>query len=181
MTWDLFNSVAGSRYWVAAGWTMLHFLWVGLAMCALALVLRRLLDRAAPQVRYAVVVACFAGLAIAPLPLYRWTLSRTAEPVHSIGADEGNQRWSSRPSDPSGPTVIHIAPAAQPPLAARVESALHRLVPWMPLIWAVGVPFTLTLLAGGLVGAQNLRSRAIPLTDVDLTRRFARLRTLLFS
>src|SRR5688572_17716355 len=138
MLWDLLNSVAGSRYWVAAGWTMLHFLWVGLAITGLTLLLRRLLDRAAPEIRYAAVFACFVALALVPIPLYRWTLSRASSEAdgdrHTTAVDETNQPWSTRPnrtnSSTLDPSPIHT------PLLFRLQSTLDRVARWFPFLWA---------------------------------------------
>jgi hypothetical protein len=52
---DLLNSITRSPYWVAAGWTMLHFLWIGLAIAVATLLLLRSLDRARPEIRHAAV------------------------------------------------------------------------------------------------------------------------------
>ena len=53
------------EWWQLAGWTMLHFLWLGVAVGIVAAVARLVLRRAAPVVRYAVAVGYFALLAAA--------------------------------------------------------------------------------------------------------------------
>ncbi len=52
--------------WLAIGWTMLHFLWVGGLIGVGAAVALRALDRASAGVRYGVALASLALLALAP-------------------------------------------------------------------------------------------------------------------
>ena len=63
------NAISGSRYWIAGGWSMLHFLWIGLAILLFTLLVRQALDRARAEVRHGCVLICFLGLVIAPLPI----------------------------------------------------------------------------------------------------------------
>src|SRR5271166_1279467 len=52
--------------WGLAGWTMLHYLWVGGVLAALAAAGRRVLLRAHPDVRYGYALASLTILAVAP-------------------------------------------------------------------------------------------------------------------
>ena len=54
-----------SRAWLLLGWSMIHFLWVGGAVLIATGVLRLLLQRATPNVRYAVAVATLAVILVA--------------------------------------------------------------------------------------------------------------------
>ncbi|HUG93695.1 MAG TPA: efflux RND transporter periplasmic adaptor subunit, partial [Planctomycetaceae bacterium] len=55
-----------SHTWTIAGWTMLHFLWVGAAIGLAAAVVRVLMRRAGPEWRYVAGLAFFALSAAAP-------------------------------------------------------------------------------------------------------------------
>jgi len=57
----------GSPAWVAAGWTMLHLIWIGAVVAAIGLALRRALRRSRPEVRYGAALACLAVLSAAPV------------------------------------------------------------------------------------------------------------------
>lgn len=59
--------LAGLDWWSVAGWTMLHYLWLGLVVGAVAGVLRFLLRRASAEVRYAAALVCLAALAVLPV------------------------------------------------------------------------------------------------------------------
>ncbi len=73
--------------WQLAGWTMIHFLWIG-TLLALALVVLRLgFRRAAPNVRYAMTLACFVAVALAPLAIATW-LAREVDWSAAIAAAE---------------------------------------------------------------------------------------------
>ena len=56
----------GYRIWQIAGWTMLHYLWVGAALGAAAIVLRFALRRAAANVRYVAALCGLLMMAAAP-------------------------------------------------------------------------------------------------------------------
>src|SRR5688572_7541778 len=55
-----------------AGWTMLHFLWIGGLIAVVAVVLRLALRRVRPQVRYLAAVAMLAVFAAAPVAIAAW-------------------------------------------------------------------------------------------------------------
>jgi beta-lactamase regulating signal transducer with metallopeptidase domain/tetratricopeptide (TPR) repeat protein len=57
---------ADAPVWRLAGWTMLHFLWVGALVAALGAAVRMACRRAAPGVRYGASLAMLAALALAP-------------------------------------------------------------------------------------------------------------------
>lgn len=57
----------GVAWWHVAGWTMLHYLWMGALVGVAALVSRVVLRRAAANVRYAAALTCLAVLAVLPV------------------------------------------------------------------------------------------------------------------
>ena len=56
-----------SDLWSLAGWTMVHFLWLGAIVAAVALVARVALRSASPNARYAVAIGSLFLLAALPL------------------------------------------------------------------------------------------------------------------
>jgi hypothetical protein len=53
--------------WLLAGWTMLHFLWVGALAAAAGAIVRLAVRRCGPNVRYAASLAMLAAVACAPV------------------------------------------------------------------------------------------------------------------
>jgi beta-lactamase regulating signal transducer with metallopeptidase domain/multidrug efflux pump subunit AcrA (membrane-fusion protein) len=58
--------------WMVAGWTMIHFVWLGTFVALAALMSRWLLRRTSATVRYAVALACLAMLAAMPIAIAMW-------------------------------------------------------------------------------------------------------------
>jgi hypothetical protein len=57
-----------TQIWVTAGWTILHYIWVGVAITCIAWLGRLLLlRRASSNLRYVYAVACYLGLALSPI------------------------------------------------------------------------------------------------------------------
>jgi beta-lactamase regulating signal transducer with metallopeptidase domain len=66
----LFASV--QNLWLLAGWTMIHFLWLGTLVALAALVSRWMLRRASANVQYVVALTCLAMLAAIPIVIATW-------------------------------------------------------------------------------------------------------------
>jgi beta-lactamase regulating signal transducer with metallopeptidase domain len=183
------NAISGSRYWIAGGWTMLHFLWIGLAIGVFTLLIRQTLDRARAEVRHACVLICFFALVISPVPIYRWVLATTA-PV-SAGASAGS---ISGAKDLLGRAVAHAggqanglpfneisvsqskaAPSPGRGFFGRVTGELDEIAVWLPVVWVSGVPLMLLMFLAGLIGAQRLREQADRLVGKRLVGRLDRL------
>src|SRR3954466_151692 len=62
-------SLAGSNLWSLAGWTMVHFLWLGTLVAMLAFACRWLLRRASANTRYAIALSSLAILAALPVAI----------------------------------------------------------------------------------------------------------------
>jgi hypothetical protein len=63
---------------VPAGWTMLHFVWVGAAVWLIGCAGRMLLRRCRANVRYLFALACFTALTVAPPAIATWVLRSAA-------------------------------------------------------------------------------------------------------
>ena len=64
------HPISASAAWTAAGWTMLHLVWIGAAGGLVVAMLRRLLRPARPETRHGVAVACLLALSAAPVVLF---------------------------------------------------------------------------------------------------------------
>ncbi len=164
------ETLTGSRAWILAGWTMLHFLWVGAVLGVVGAVLRRLSRRASPERRYALALACLGTLALAPVGI-AVILSRQVEPTSGIlevavvgaaGSDLAAQT----------PRPLDLAALPTPPGIPSLPASRwdgRRLAGWaaagLPWVWVLGAPATFALLATGLAGAERLRRASRPLSE----------------
>src|SRR5262249_34967757 len=90
------SSFMESRLWLAAGWVMLHFLWVGGAIGLLAAAGRLVRRSASPERRYAFALGCLAALAVAPVVIAACLLQ-------------------GRPAGSSRPAASSTTPSPNPP------------------------------------------------------------------
>ncbi|HWW16937.1 MAG TPA: M56 family metallopeptidase [Candidatus Dormibacteraeota bacterium] len=125
------------------GWTLLHFLWQGTAVAALAAVLMTLCRRA--SARYALAVGALVLMLAAPLAtFFVLTSSGTAAPANS-------------------PAVKSETPMSN--VAARASSGFSRLspsldtLPWLVEAWLLGVAFFSLRSAGGFLLLERERRK----------------------
>ena len=168
------------RIWQIAGWTMLHYLWVGGVLGAIALMMRRLLRWRAANLRYLAALGCFAVLGIAPLPIAVIVTSSLppppprseprveAEPGSDnmpmpLALPEAEEPVEAAVTAPAVPSSPAPAPAPQP--RELLQSSLDRAAMDLPWLWVCGAPITLLLTTLGLVGAERLRRQSRLLDD----------------
>jgi beta-lactamase regulating signal transducer with metallopeptidase domain len=165
--------LTGSRPWSLAGWTMMHFFWVGGLAGLFAAVIRRSLRHSGPEVRYAAALCSLLGIGIAPVVLAVWMAA--SPPASQLGPNRiSDPIASSRsPSVEDLPKDLDLKPfvltsrgskpvAMAPLLALRGWSIpipvwIARLANALPWVWAAGSPITFAVLALGLVGSERLR------------------------
>jgi len=56
----------------AAGWTMLHLMWVGAVIGLTASLVRRILRSACPETRYGVALLCLLAMSVSPALIFAW-------------------------------------------------------------------------------------------------------------
>jgi beta-lactamase regulating signal transducer with metallopeptidase domain len=161
--------------WTAAGWTMLHLVWIGAAGGLGVALLRRLLRPARPETRHAAAVGCLLALAAAPVLLFAWLYQ--PGPITRLDPAQAS------PKKTAGRATFEIAPlparnerrpAIEPtPAASRftVFSRFEPLVSYLPGVWLSGSLMTLALLATGLVGVERLRRSSRPIEAGAIARR----------
>jgi len=196
--------VSSPPLWTAAGWTMLHYLWIGGLVGLSAAVLRRLTVAWRAEGRYRLALALLVLLAMAPVGIFaccarqsphdaadvephpEFELHPPRPPHESIDVivakgtvAEGAAREARLPA-PESPTVAADEElGGQPPKRdttdlAAPEATRTSLVAWLPWLWLIGTPATLLLLATGCLGASRLRRLARPL-DGDIAEICRRL------
>jgi beta-lactamase regulating signal transducer with metallopeptidase domain len=166
------------------GLTLVHFLWQGLALALLALLLRALLRRAAPALRYLVLLGLFVTMAAAPVLTF--TLWTKAPPPAAMTVLEMQRALAIETREPS-PSPPPPGPRAQaptrPPVLIRAEEWLRALWWWrvrrrLPvagLLWMAGVlALSLRLLLQWGLFVRVAR-RARPLAEEQWQRLLASL------
>ncbi len=179
----------GVDLWFVAGWTMLHYLWIGALVALVAGACRVVLRHAAANVRYAVALACFAVLAALPVGIAVWV---GAKPQAVQLAAVVIPSAATMPVD-GGATIDLAVPAAgatgsasalpEPPMTSAesneffqlATSTLQSSARYLPWLWLIGTPFTFLLLATGVVGAERLRHSSHKLDDGPIADACARI------
>jgi beta-lactamase regulating signal transducer with metallopeptidase domain len=164
-----------SPAWTAAGWTMLHSIWVGAAIGLVAALVRRLLISARPETRYGAALTCLAMLSVSPGMIFvrvyepmdatHVPIARAAEGVATSPAI----LTSADRSEIEQPAFLAVAWDHPAGLASR--SWLEFVVPCLPWFWLSGSACTLAMLATGLVGVEQLRRSSRLVESGDLPRR----------
>jgi beta-lactamase regulating signal transducer with metallopeptidase domain len=135
---------------------LLHFLWQGAALAALAYVVMALCRTTAS--RYVVGVATLALMLAAPVATFVFFRAQE-QPVAvpwPIGANSATQPASTVPA-----TIIHFAQSA-----AKHQPAAPPYFPWLVEIWFAGVVLLSLRSAGGILLVERLRRKEnIPVTD----------------
>jgi beta-lactamase regulating signal transducer with metallopeptidase domain len=122
----LLESLAQWDWWYVAGWTMLHYLWLGALVGAAAGVSGFALRRAGANVRYAVALAWLAVLAVLPIGVGVW--------VGGVGSQESGVGVAIVDADAKTDTDRHAipsnpAPTALTPPAPGSAGGIVRSVP----------------------------------------------------
>jgi beta-lactamase regulating signal transducer with metallopeptidase domain len=206
MNADVFSADAA---WQLAGWTMLHFLWVGTGIAVAGAAACFACRRASPNVRYAASLATFVLLAASPVVIAVWLAGHSEtgafaaeETIAFESAAADSATWGSFSETPESvdlrdsrmvdkatdavngrQPIVDAAvgnPSPSPSLRGRgIDAPLARLVTWLPVAWLVGTPMTFAMLAAGLVGSQRLRRSGAMLTDGHVVDACARLQRVL--
>ncbi len=101
--------------WQTAGWTMLHFLWLGMLVGLVALMGRWMLRRAVPAVRYVAALAALALLAALPIAIAAWLVKNqpVVLPVAAAVSDQHVSEIVPLPSQPSNQIIELHTPQSE--------------------------------------------------------------------
>ncbi len=158
-----------SEPWVQLlGWTLVHFLWQGLALAVLYAVARRVIARtSSANARY--LLSCAALTAMMAAPLVTWRVMQPSQRIEP-------------------PDRTATIPAAKSPAAATLPATVRSsvptvpdgpLLPWVVMIWLTGSTAFWVRLVGGWVVAARMRSmlvrRAAPEWQATLAQLGARI------
>ncbi len=177
------------RIWQIAGWTMLHYLWVGSVLGIAAAAARLLMRSRGANLRYAAALTCFAALGIAPLPIAVVVTSRLSSPPprsEPLAASEHRRdralppqllpvENSPQPAATTPSIVSNPPPAPAPQPRELLQSTLDRAAMGLPWLWLIGAPLTFLLTTIGLLGAERLRRQSRLVDDSPIAETCRRL------
>jgi beta-lactamase regulating signal transducer with metallopeptidase domain/tetratricopeptide (TPR) repeat protein len=163
--------------WTAAGWTMLHLVWVGAAIAVVAAAGRLLMRKSRPESRYGFALACLAAMAVSPAVIFL----RVVEPVWRPAPAPARSVAAVAPAGLAMPgpelrprPIAALAPIELPP-TTQARSTIETMIAYLPWVWLVGSGLTLALLATGLVGVERLRRSSRRVDDAAILDRFRSL------
>ncbi|UCD51641.1 MAG: hypothetical protein JSW27_03225, partial [Phycisphaerales bacterium] len=183
----MITRMASLSWWQGMGWTMIHFLWIGLLIGLVAFLGRLALRTCRPQIRYLFLTGCFLLMAAAPWPVLRHLLNQPLPMSASIGDSSPPGLSSGQATESNYPEAVVLRTADVPSqaLADRQETKarlsrhwslwLNRTAGLAPWIWVLGTPMTLLFVCCGVAGTRRLRRSSRVLTDDRVVRLSARL------
>ncbi len=162
----MMTQVMESAWWHLAGWTMLGVLVVGLLIGCAGAILRGVLGRCRPVVRYWCALILLGLLATSPAFVL---IIITPEMVRPMIADDlANQSTTAHDAqfNEAGAQAGESASARTLPItdneyraigSTQAPAHITRAVHLLPWIWLGGAPVTLLLMLFGVIGAERLR------------------------
>jgi uncharacterized protein (TIGR03435 family) len=146
-----------SQPWVERlGWTLIHFLWQGLAIAVLYMAARRGVARtSSAHAQY--LLACAALAAMMAAPLVTWGLMRPSDASPDAA-------YRIRSSPPAASIDIATTPATTLPASVRARVAdvpPAQVLSWVVMVWLAGAVVFWVRLAGGWAVAARMRSTLV--------------------
>lgn len=169
----------------ALGWALVRFLWQGAALALLLGIALALIRPTAARTRYTLAIVTLAAMLVMPVA----TTLRLYEPAGSSSSQ------TMVAGEPAGDVNASLSPApyasgasiksAQPPASAsRSNSAarftllrdrLEPVLPWLVLVWVLGVLILSVRLAYGWMAARRLRTDGTRDVSASLQDMLARI------
>jgi uncharacterized protein (TIGR03435 family) len=157
-----------SHPWVERlGWTLVHFLWQGLAIAILYAVVRASPKAAVPHRRY--LLACTALTAMLVAPIATYMLLHAPEPASPAVRHTPKAIPTSDSGVAFAMTAVETSPA----------SAAAAAMPWLVMLWLTGALIFSIRLAAAWMGAARLRRRLARTAPAEWQQLLDRLRTRL--
>ncbi len=168
----------------ALGWALVHFLWQGAALAILLGVALAVIRPTAARTRYTLSIVTLAAMLVVPIA----TTLRLREPRFSsssqtAGAAQPATEIQASPSPsaspaPSGPAAAVKSLAPPPPSGSRLTQLRDRLepaLPWLVVVWVLGVLILSVRLGYGWMAARRLRTDGTRDVSASLQQVLARL------
>ncbi len=173
--------------WQRLGLTLVHFLWQGLAIAIFIGACVRIFKLSHGNARYIVYLLAFVAMIVCPVVTFiaidipispdveLFVEIESAEPF-DIASDTVPPEGA---VSPEAGTSIPVMPKLTPvtntiPIRERIYSSLHNTLPWLLVIWMVGVIVLSMRLLMGFIGVHRWRHHLEPLPE-RLVQRIASL------
>lgn len=155
--------------WHRLGLTLVHFLWQGLAVAAIAFAAVRLLGLRRGNPRYTVYLLALAVMAVCPLVTFT-ALAVPAAPAALAPGPMPEIESSPRSAAPEPPQrlsedTVTAIPTHRASLRERLDGVLQASLPWALVCWMGGVLVLSVRLLLGFVGVHRWGCNIEPLTD----------------
>ncbi|HEX7173768.1 MAG TPA: penicillin-binding transpeptidase domain-containing protein [Pyrinomonadaceae bacterium] len=152
----------------AVGWALVHSLWQGAGVAALLAGLLALLRGRHSRARYAAGCAALALMLLLPATTV-WKMSGGSESAHAASDETGRRRENHARTGTLEATVIAAGAVEDAPEGFAYEShdagrhtstggRFEGVLPWLSLLWALGVAVFSARSLGGLIYARRLKS-----------------------
>lgn len=159
------------------GWSLIHSLWQDALIALVLATILKLLSRAKPQSRY--FIACVALAAMIVLPVITTYVLHThqTEPFDivvddnsaAVGSVESNlQNIGVIENDRTGGTQTINWINRTMTETVNISERVEKYLPWLILLWLIGVVFYAIKLGGGLFYAANLRKLPVNASNPKL-------------
>jgi bla regulator protein blaR1 len=152
------ETILNSPLLQCAGWTLVHFIWQGIAIGVIYIGLRRLLSRQSPASRYHLAMCCLAVMALLPVITFIHLANistgvATDTHAHALTAvlTTGGRQDTA--------TVFSIMD--------RIQDLLRPIIPWTVPLWLLGVCAAMMRIARGWRHSYEMRETAtyVPLQE----------------
>src|SRR5882672_5849039 len=168
----------------ALGWALVHFLWQGAALAMLLGFALAVIRPTAARTRYTVSIVTLAAMLVVPfatsLRLYEPALSSSSQTLPAEPTSDVNAPAPRAPS-PAGKSLQPLpspAPAHSDNRVARFTQLRDRLepvLPWLVVVWVLGVLILSVRLAYGWMATRRLRTDGTRDVSASLQQVLARL------
>ncbi len=155
----------------ALGWALVHFLWQGAALALLLAIVLAATRPTAARARYALSLLTLGAMLVLPVGDFA-----PAPAVRSHAAVPSEPAKSSLSPAPLGSTDQFTTPVATTVPADRsVAQLLEPALPWLVVVWAIGVLALSLRLANGWLLTRRLHTEGTRETSAGLQEILARL------
>jgi beta-lactamase regulating signal transducer with metallopeptidase domain/tetratricopeptide (TPR) repeat protein len=165
-----------SPVWTAAGWTMLHMTWVGVAIGALAALGRALMNSTRPESRYVAALAFLVVFALSPIAIFVRVFETESRPaIEMVGSvnsiDQVASTFTKDRESVMRDRTKPLVSVADPGLSDVQRSRFSLLVPYLPWFWLVGSLSALIAIVTGLIGVEQMRRSSRLVENCDIPRK----------
>jgi ankyrin repeat protein/beta-lactamase regulating signal transducer with metallopeptidase domain len=153
------------------GWVLVHFLWQGAIIGAMAWAAQAALKASTAQARYIVLCVAMAACGLAPCVTW-FTLQRAAVTPSSLSplpAEVGSRPTEAANSSGGTPTVVSPPSLASPfPLSSAsvdFKAMIDRVTPYLVAFWMIGVLILSLRLLQGWIELRGLCAGGTPVKE----------------